>query len=87
MLNEVGIYSLVVKSDQDYRDAHYSTYRYGRIYTWEPGIYELDHNGLIIHGTPAELADWIKAVDIEFLAFYPDDIMPWSDASVMMDAA
>lgn len=87
MLNEVGIYSLVVKSDQDYRDAHYSTYRYGRIYTWEPGIYELDHNGLIIHGTPAELADWIKAVDIEFLAFYPDNIMPWSDASVMMDAA
>lgn len=87
MLNEVGIYSLVVKSDQDYRDAHYSTYRYGRIYTWEPGIYELDHNGLIVRGTPRELADWIKAIDIEFLAFYPDDIMPWSDASVMMDAA
>jgi len=87
MLNEVGIYSLVVKTDEQYREAYYATYRYGRIYTWQPGVYELDHNGLTVHGTARELADWIKAIDIEYMAFFPDDIMPWKDASVMMKAA
>ena len=87
MLNEVGIYSLVVKTDEEYREAYYATYRYGRIYTWEKGVYELDHNGLVVRGTARELAGWIKAVDIEYMAFFPDDIMPWSDASVMMKAA
>lgn len=87
MLNEVGIYSLVVKSNQDFREAFYSTYRYGRIYTCGEGIYELDHNGLTVQGTADEIADWIKAIDIEFVAFYPDEIMPWKDASVMMKAA
>ena len=87
MLNEVGIYSLVVKTDEEYRESYYATYRYGRIYTWQPGVYELDHNGLTVHGTARELADWIKAVDIEYVAFFPDDIMPWKDASVMMKAA
>lgn len=87
MLNEVGIYSLVVKTDEEYREAYYSTYRYGRIYTFEKGVYELDHNGLVVRGTARELADWIKAVDIEYMSFYPDEIMPWSDASVMMKAA
>lgn len=87
MLNEVGIYSPVVKTDEEWREAYYSTYKYGRIYTWKKGIYELDHNGMVVHGTPAELADWIKALDIEYMAFFPDDKMPWSDASVMMKAA
>jgi len=87
MLNEVGIYSLVVKTDEQYREAYYATYRYGRIYTWQPGVYELDHNGLTVHGTARELADWIKAIDIEYMAFFPDEIMPWKDASVMMKAA
>ena len=87
MLNEVGIYSLVVKTDEEYREAYYATYRYGRIYTWKSGVYELDHNGLTVHGSARELADWIKAVDIEYMAFFPDDKMPWKDASVMMKAA
>ena len=87
MLNEVGIYSPVVKSDEEWREAYYSTYKYGRIYTWKKGIYELDHNGMVVHGTPAELAGWIKALDIEYMAFFPDEKMPWSDASVMMKAA
>lgn len=87
MLNEVGIYTPVVKTDNEWREAYYSTYKYGRIYTWEPGIYELDHNGMVVHGTTAELADWIKALDIEYMAFFPDDTMPWSDASVLMKAA
>lgn len=87
MLNEVGIYSLVVKTDEEYREAYYATYRYGRIYTWKPGVYEFDHNGLTIHGSARELADWIKAVDIEYMAFFPDEVMPWKDASVMMKAA
>ncbi|MCQ2068269.1 MAG: M56 family metallopeptidase [Bacteroidaceae bacterium] len=88
MLNEVGIYALVVKSDAEWREAYYSTYKYGRIYTWtKKGVYELDHNGLIVHGTPQELTDWIKALDIEYIAFFPDDRMPWSDASIIMKAA
>ena len=87
MLNEVGIYSLVVKTDEEYRESYYATYRYGRIYTWKPGVYEFDHNGLTIHGSARELADWIKAVDIEYMAFFPDEVMPWKDASVMMKAA
>lgn len=87
MLNEVGIYTLVVKTDREWFEAYYSTYKYGRIYTWEKGIYELDYNGLTVHGTPKQLADWIKALDIEYMAFYPDEVMPWADASVMMKAA
>lgn len=87
MLNEVGIYTLVVKTDREWFEAYYSTYKYGRIYTWEKGVYELDYNGLTVHGTPKELADWIKALDIEYMAFYPDEVMPWADASVMMKAA
>ena len=87
MLNEVGIYTLVVKTDREWFEAYYSTYKYGRIYTWEKGIYELDYNGLTVHGTPKELADWIKTLDIEYMAFYPDEVMPWADASVMMKAA
>ena len=87
MLNEVGIYTLVVKTDREWFEAYYSTYKYGRIYTWSKGVYELDYNGLTVHGTPKELADWIKALDIEYMAFYPDEVMPWADASVMMKAA
>lgn len=87
MLNEVGIYTLVVKTDREWFEAYYSTYKYGRIYTWKKGVYELDYNGLTVHGTPKELADWIKALDIEYMAFYPDEVMPWADASVMMKAA
>ena len=86
MLNEVGIYSIVVKTDREWFEAYYSTYRYGRIYVWQKGIYELDFNGLIVRGTPKELTDWIKALDIEYMAFFPDEKMPWSDASVMMKA-
>lgn len=86
MLNEVGIYTLVVKTDAEWFEAYYSTYKYARIYTWERGVYELDYNGLIVRGTPTELADWIKALDVEYMAFYPDDKMPWADASVMMKA-
>lgn len=87
MLNEVGIRTLVVKSDAEWYEAYYSTYRYGRIYTLRKGVYELDHNGLIVRGTPKKLADWIKTLDIEYMAFFPDEIMPWSDASIMMKAA
>lgn len=87
MLNEVGIRTLAVKSDAEWLEAYYSTYRYGRIYTLQEGVYELDHNGLIVRGTPKKLADWIKTLDIEYLAFFPDEIMPWSDASIMMKAA
>lgn len=87
MLNEVGIRTLVVKSDREWFEAYYSTYRYGRIYTLRKGVYELDHNGLIVRGTPKKLADWIKTLDIEYMAFFPDEIMPWSDASIMMKAA
>ena len=87
MLNEVGIYSLVVKTDAEWMEAYYSTYKYGRIYVWEKGKYELDYNGLVVRGTPRELTDWIKALDIEYMAFFPDEKMPWSDASVMMKAA
>ena len=87
MLNEVGIYTLVVKTDREWFEAYYSTYKYGRIYTWTKGVYELDYNGLIVHGTPKELAGWIKVLDIEYMAFYPDEVMPWADASVMMKAA
>ena len=87
VLNEVGIYTLVVKTDAEWREAYYSTYKYGRIYVWENGQYELDYNGLIVHGTPKELTDWIKALDIEYMAFFPDANMPWADASVMMKAA
>ena len=86
MLNEVGIYSLVVKTDAEWFEAYYSTYKYARIYMWEKGVYELDYNGLIVRGTPTELADWIKALDVEYMAFFPDDKMPWSDASIMMKA-
>jgi len=86
MLNEVGIYSLVVKTDREWFEAYYSTYRYGRIYVWKPGVYELDFNGLIVRGNPRELADWIKALDVEYMAFFPDKKMPWADASVMMKA-
>lgn len=86
MLNEVGIYTLVVKTDAEWFEAYYSTYKYARIYTWEPGVYELDYNGLIVRGTPTELADWVKALDVEYMAFYPDETMPWSDASVLMKA-
>ena len=87
MLNEVGIYTLVVKTDREWFEAYYSTYKYGRIYTWTKGVYELDYNGLTVHGTPKELAGWIKVLDIEYMAFYPDEKMPWADASVMMKAA
>lgn len=87
MLNEVGIYSIVVKTDREWFEAYYSTYRYGRIYVWKDGQYELDFNGLTVHGTPKELADWIKALDVEYMAFFPDNKMPWADASVMMKAA
>ena len=86
MLNEVGIYTLVVKTDAEWFEAYYSTYKYARIYMWKKGIYELDYNGLIVRGTPTELADWIKILDVEYMAFYPDEKMPWSDASVMMQA-
>lgn len=88
MLNEVGIYAVVVRTDAEWMEAYYSTYKYGRIYTWSrKGLYELDYNGMVVQGTPKELVDWIKALDIEYLAFYPDDKMPWSDASIMMKAA
>ena len=87
MLNEVGIYSLVVKTDAEWFEAYYSTYKYARIYTWQKGVYELDYNGLLMHGTPKELASWIKALDVEYVAFFPDEKMPWADASVMMKAA
>ena len=87
VLNEVGIYTLVVKTDEEWREAYYSTYKYGRIYVWKPGVYELDYNGLIVRGTPKELTDWIKTLDIEYMAFFPDANMPWADASVMMKAA
>ena len=87
MLNEVGIYTLVVKTDEEWREAYYSTYKYGRIYTWKKGIYELDYNDMVVHGTPKELTDWIKALDIEYMAFFPDETMPWKDASIMMKAA
>lgn len=86
MLNEVGIYTLVVKTDQEWFEAYYSTYKYARIYTWSKGVYELDYNGLIVRGTPTELVDWIKSLDVEYMAFYPDEKMPWSDASIMMKA-
>ena len=87
MLNEVGIYTLVVKTDAEWMEAYYSTYKYARIYTWDKkGVYELDYNGLLMHGTPVELADWIKALDVEYMAFFPDEKMPWSDASIMMKA-
>ncbi|MBR4792218.1 MAG: hypothetical protein IK038_00995, partial [Bacteroidaceae bacterium] len=86
MLNEVGIYTLVVKTDAEWFEAYYSTYKYARIYMWEKGVYELDYNGLIVRGTPKELTGWIKALDVEYMAFFPDETMPWSDASIMMKA-
>ena len=86
MLNEVGIYTLVVKTDAEWFEAYYSTYKYARIYMWEKGVYELDYNGLIVRGTPKELTSWIKALDVEYMAFFPDETMPWSDASIMMKA-
>jgi len=86
MLNEVGIYTLVVKTDAEWFEAYYSTYKYARIYMWEKGVYELDYNGLIVRGTPKELTAWIKALDVEYMAFFPDETMPWSDASIMMKA-
>jgi len=86
MLNEVGIYTLVVKTDAEWFEAYYSTYKYARIYMWEKGVYELDYNGLIVRGTPKELTVWIKALDVEYMAFFPDETMPWSDASIMMKA-
>lgn len=87
MLNDVGIYTLVVKNDAAYFEAYYSTYKYARIYTWTKGVYELDYNDLIVRGTPKELAEWIKILDVEYMAFFPDEVMPWADASVMMKAA
>ena len=86
MLNEVGIYTLVVKTDAEWFEAYYSTYKYARIYIWQKGVYELDYNGLIVRGTPTELTGWIKALDVEYMAFFPDEKMPWSDASIMMKA-
>lgn len=86
MLNEVGIYTLVVKDDMAWREAYYSTYKYGRIYPYERGKYELDYNGLVVRGTAKELTGWLKALDVEYMAFFPDKDMPWSDASVMMKA-
>jgi len=87
MLNDVGIYTLVVKTDAAYYEAYYSTYKYGRIYTWQKGVYELDYNDLVVRGTPKELAGWIRILDVEYMAFFPDEVMPWADASVMMKAA
>ncbi len=83
-LNDAGIYAIVVKTDEDFRRADHSTYRYGRIYTGRFGRYELDYNGLLVKGSADELAKWMGILDIEYLAFFPGKTMPWSDASKMM---
>ena len=83
-LKDVGIYTIVVKTDEDFRRADHSTYRYGRIYTGRFGRYELDYNGLLVKGSADELTEWLGVLDIEYLAFFPSKTMPWSDASKMM---
>ncbi len=83
-LNNVGIYAIVVKTDNDFMMADHSTYRYGRIYTGRFGRYELDYNGLVVKGTADKLTEWLSILDIEYMAFFPSKFMPWSDASKMM---
>lgn len=84
-LESNGIRSIVVATEEESREVYFSTYKYGRIYALDDGSYALDHNGLEVHGSFSDIVEWVTLLDVEYVAFYPNQEMPWSHAQTIMD--
>lgn len=82
-----GIRSIVTATQEQSRETYYSTYKYARIYALDNGSFVLDHNGLEVCGDIGTMIEWVTLLDIEYVAYYPDDKMTWTDASRIMSIA